>query len=104
MAVGRSNRGEATSNPATPTANLTGLAVSVFVGFMLGPKVIIKSIGFGVAVLFNAVVVRMILVLAQTLRHRHPADRRGACILRYGAGLATAGCRDAGGRGAAVGH
>ncbi|GAB2571886.1 membrane protein [Paractinoplanes abujensis] len=42
------------------------IMMSVFFGFMLGPEAIIKSVGFGlgVAILFDAVVVRMILVPA----------------------------------------
>ncbi|MCO8269644.1 MMPL family transporter [Actinoplanes sp. TRM 88003] len=42
------------------------IMMSVFFGFMLGPEAVIKSIGFGLgmAVLFDAVVVRMILVPA----------------------------------------
>ncbi|GAA1810147.1 MMPL family transporter [Planosporangium flavigriseum] len=42
------------------------IMMSVFFGFMLGPEAIIKSIGFGlgIAVLFDAIVVRMVLVPA----------------------------------------
>lgn len=42
------------------------IMMSVFFGFMLGPEAIIKSIGFGlgVAILFDAIVVRMVLVPA----------------------------------------
>jgi putative drug exporter of the RND superfamily len=42
------------------------IMMSVFFGFMLGPEAIIKSVGFGlgIAILFDAVVVRMILVPA----------------------------------------
>jgi RND superfamily putative drug exporter len=42
------------------------IMMSVFFGFMLGPEAIIKSVGFGlgVAILFDAVVVRMVLVPA----------------------------------------
>ncbi|GAB1693269.1 MMPL family transporter [Krasilnikovia sp. M28-CT-15] len=42
------------------------IMMSVFFGFMLGPEAIIKSIGFGlgIAVLFDAIVVRMIIVPA----------------------------------------
>nr|WP_221377499.1 MMPL family transporter [Actinoplanes polyasparticus] len=42
------------------------IMMSVFFGFMLGPEAVIKSIGFGLgmAILFDAVVVRMILVPA----------------------------------------
>jgi putative drug exporter of the RND superfamily len=42
------------------------IMMSVFFGFMLGPEAIIKSVGFGLgmAILFDAVVVRMILVPA----------------------------------------
>ncbi|MBL7257853.1 MMPL family transporter [Paractinoplanes lichenicola] len=42
------------------------IMMSVFFGFMLGPEAIIKSVGFGlgVAILFDAIVVRMILVPA----------------------------------------
>ncbi|MBM2616142.1 MMPL family transporter [Actinoplanes sp. LDG1-06] len=45
------------------------IMMSVFFGFMLGPEAIIKSIGFalGVAILFDAVVVRMTLVPAVML-------------------------------------
>ncbi|MBL7257812.1 MMPL family transporter [Paractinoplanes lichenicola] len=45
------------------------IMMSVFFGFMLGPEAIIKSIGFGlgVAILFDAIVVRMILVPAVML-------------------------------------
>ncbi|MBM2616182.1 MMPL family transporter [Actinoplanes sp. LDG1-06] len=42
------------------------IMMSVFFGFMLGPEAIIKSVGFGLgmAILFDAIVVRMILVPA----------------------------------------
>ncbi|GAA2332608.1 MMPL family transporter [Dactylosporangium salmoneum] len=42
------------------------IMMSVFFGFMLGPEAIIKSIGFGLgmAILFDAIVVRMIVVPA----------------------------------------
>ncbi|MBU2665542.1 MMPL family transporter [Actinoplanes bogorensis] len=42
------------------------IMMSVFFGFMLGPDAVIKSIGFGlgIAILFDAVVVRMIIVPA----------------------------------------
>ncbi|WP_250037600.1 MMPL family transporter [Paractinoplanes maris] len=42
------------------------IMMSVFFGFMLGPEAIIKSVGFGLgmAIVFDAVVVRMILVPA----------------------------------------
>jgi len=45
------------------------IMMSVFFGFMLGPEAVIKSIGFGLgmAILFDAVVVRMILVPAVML-------------------------------------
>ncbi|MBB4691781.1 MMPL family transporter [Paractinoplanes abujensis] len=45
------------------------IMMSVFFGFMLGPEAIIKSVGFGlgVAILFDAVVVRMIGVPAVML-------------------------------------
>jgi len=42
------------------------IMISVFSGFILGPDAVIKSVGFalGVAVLFDAVVVRMMIVPA----------------------------------------
>ncbi|MFE0591688.1 MMPL family transporter [Micromonospora echinospora] len=54
-------------NHGAPVVTAAALIMmSVFFGFMLGPEAIIKSIGFGlgIAILFDAIIVRMILVPA----------------------------------------